>query len=208
REAGVRRAEEREEILARAVGPREAQERRQRVAHGRRAEPPPRLERVRDAEAGERRLERRAEAPGRRDDERAALRRDALAQEHEHFLRDELERVARAGALEEADGSRRRGPRLGSALEQRALEVDERRCDGSLILEAVGWKLGRPAVGERGQVVDGPAERRERDAARLVRQRDVDLGPPGERLEQRPPRGGQGPQPLGAEPLAPPRPPA
>src|SRR5262249_61169350 len=102
REGGVRRAEKREEVLARAVAPSEAQERCQRVTHGRRAEPAPRLERVRDAEACERRLERRAEALGRWDDERDALRRDALAEEREHFLRDELERVARSGALEEA----------------------------------------------------------------------------------------------------------
>src|SRR5262249_56686243 len=86
------------------------------------------LELGREAEAGDGRLERRAEALGGWDDERDAPRRDALAEEREHFLRDELERVARSGALEEADGARRRGPLRGSALEQRPLEMGGRRC--------------------------------------------------------------------------------
>ena len=55
-----------------------------------------------------------------------------------------------------------------------------------MILKAVGWELGRPAVGERSEVLRGAPERRERDASRLVGQRDVDLGAAGERLEQRP----------------------
>jgi hypothetical protein len=47
-------------------------------------------------------------------------------------------------------------------------------------------ELCRAAVGERGQVLDGVPKRCERHASGLVRQRDVDLGPPGECLEQRP----------------------
>jgi phage shock protein A len=77
------------------------------VPDGRRAQPAPRLERVGDAEAREHRLERRAEALRRRHEERDLLGRNALAHERQDFLRDELERVARARPLEEADGARR-----------------------------------------------------------------------------------------------------
>src|SRR5262249_19361521 len=88
REAGVRGAEEGEELLAPPVGPRKAQERRERVTNGRRSEPASRLECIRDAEARERGLERRTEALGRRYDDPEAVGRESLPQERKHLLRD------------------------------------------------------------------------------------------------------------------------
>src|SRR5207249_7228428 len=124
-----------------------------------------------DAEAGERGLERRTEALGRRDDERDPFGGDAAAKQAEQLVGDELERVARPRALQEAHraGGRRRVG--GGALEQRAFQVDKGRSGGRLILKAVGWELGRPTAGERSEVLRGAPERRERDASRLVGQR-------------------------------------
>ena len=112
----------------------------------------------------------------------------AGTEHREQLLTDELERAARAGALEEADRAvdrLRLGRRVG---EQRALEMGERR-------------MGRVAVPRRQlldaracearEVLGGSTERREARAARLVGKRDAHLGPRRERLEQRPLRARQ-----------------
>ena len=70
REPRVRRAQESEEVAPLAVEPGVAQQREQRLAERRPAEPQPALERVRDAEGREGRVERGAPALERR----AALR--------------------------------------------------------------------------------------------------------------------------------------
>ena len=115
---------------------------------------------------------------------------------------DELERVARSGALEEAHRARR-GRRVGGgALEQRPLEMRERRRG---VLGGARWELGRSAVGERREILRRTPERGEGDAARLVGQRDVDLGTAGERLEQRPLRRRQVLEAVGEHGLAVPR---
>ena len=81
---------------ARPAGrPREAEQGEQRVAERRRGQPHAAVDRVRDAGGSEHRLERRAPALDRRDDERDLLGRGAVAQERQHLVRDEL-RACRA----------------------------------------------------------------------------------------------------------------
>ncbi len=60
-------------------------------------------------------------------------------------------------------------------------------------------------VGETGEVVCGAPERREDLAAGLVRERDLHLGAPGQRFEQRPLRAGQILEPVREHRLAVPR---
>src|SRR5439155_22452864 len=88
REAGVRRAEEREQLLARAAEPREAQEREERLPERGLREPRPLLQRVRDAERAEHRLERRAPAVERVADDRDRGGGRACADQLEQLLRD------------------------------------------------------------------------------------------------------------------------
>jgi hypothetical protein len=90
------------------------------------AESRPALDGVRNAERPERRLERRAQALERRHDHRDRLRRDAVADQAQDLLADELERAPRAGSLEPADGAfqlRRLGN--GRVREERPLEMGE-----------------------------------------------------------------------------------
>src|SRR5881396_1549461 len=54
-----------------------------------------------------------------------------------------------------------------------------------------GRQLLESAVGEPGEIVDGPLERSECRPPRLVRDRDRNLRTTGERLEKPPLRGGQ-----------------
>ena len=76
-EARVRRAQVREQLAPSRVEPRVAQQLEQRVAERRRAEPRAVLDRVRDPQAAEHRLERRAPGLERRRDERDLGRIDA-----------------------------------------------------------------------------------------------------------------------------------
>ena len=156
------------------------------MAERRPSEAPARLERIGNAEAAEDRFERRPVALRRRDDERDLLRRNAVTQQVEQFLADELERASRACAFEKTDGASCRGERRGGLLEQRSLEMYKGRPGGGLILEAVGWQLGRATFCERREILGRPLQRRERGAPGFIRQRHVDLGPSGERLEQAP----------------------
>ena len=59
------------------------------------------------------------------------------------------------------------------------------------VLRGAGRQLLDPAAGERGEILLRAAERRERRATRLVRQRDGHLGPARQRLEQPPLRARQ-----------------
>ena len=79
REARERRAEERVEIAAAALLPFEAEQREQRLAERRLAQPDAALDREGDAERAEHGLERRPPALDRRDDERDLLQRRARA---------------------------------------------------------------------------------------------------------------------------------
>src|SRR5581483_6599847 len=167
-EAGVGRAEEREELPPAAVRPDVAQELQERMPERCRAEARTRLEGVRDAEAAEHRLERRPPFGERRRHERDPLRRDAAADEGDELVRDELERAAAPGSLEEADGSvELRGRRRG-LLEERPLEVRERRVR---VLAGTRRKLLDAPVRERRQILRGARERREGHATGLVGQR-------------------------------------
>src|SRR5439155_3744894 len=188
REAGERRAQKAVEIVPPAAEPLEAQQREERLAERGLADPQPALDRERDAERAEGGLERRPEAVEVRADEEDPLRRGPAAHELEDLLGDELERPARARALEEANRALD-GRALGRLLrEEVPLEVGERgRCD----LPVAGWKLLDAAVRERGQIVRGPPERLERRAVRLVRERDRHLDPPGQCLDEGPLGAGQ-----------------
>ncbi len=58
------------------------------------------------------------------------------------------------------------------------------------------------AGGQAGKILGRPTERGEDRPSRLVRQRDRDLGPRGQRLEQRPLRAGEVLEPVGEDRLA------
>ena len=127
-DAGERRAQEREEIAARAAEPREAEQRDERLAERRLREAHLAVDRIRDAERPERRLERSAQARSTLGQMTPiALGRRAGAQEREQLLADELERTARAGGLEEADRAVDRDGLVRLVGEERALEMRERR---------------------------------------------------------------------------------
>ncbi len=63
-------------------------------------------------------------------------------------------------------------------------------------------ELFRPPTGECREILGRPLKRRERDPARLVRQRHLHVGAAGERLEQRPLGSGQILEPVGEDRLA------
>ena len=111
RQPRVRRAQEGEQVAPLPVEPGVAQQREQRLPERRLAEPQPPFERVGHAERGEGRVERRAPAVERRADDRDLVRRRAVPQQREDLVRDELERAADAGALEEAQRAVQLGPR-------------------------------------------------------------------------------------------------
>ena len=163
REARVRRAEEREQLAARRVRPRVAQQLQQRVPERRVAETHPRLERARNAEAAEHRLERRAPAVERRRDERDPLGGRARAQQCRGSPRRSAP-ACRAGRRPRRSARRRRSPRRRRRLaEERALEVRER---GMRV-------LGRA----RRQLLDAPGRSAERSSA--VRCSDANTSRPG-----------------------------
>src|SRR5207253_11387658 len=105
RQARVRAAQGSDQLAPAAAGPREAEEREERVAERRLCKPAPLFELVRDAERAEHGLERRAPALERRADDADAFGRRARANEREQLLADHLERAARAGTLEKANGA-------------------------------------------------------------------------------------------------------
>ena len=185
------------ELPAAAAAPGEAEQREQRVAERRQREADPRLDRVRDPEPAEHGLERRAPALDRRDDQRDLLgavppRSSASSSSPTSSSVPRVPAPARKR-------TRRSAPAVGGGLEQRALEVRERR---GAILGRAGRQLLDAAGRERREIVGRARERRERGAAGLVGQRDVDLGAAGERLEQRPLRGGQILEAVGEDRLA------
>ncbi len=107
----------------------------------------------------------------------------AAADQLEDLLADELQRAARAGALEEANRAldRRRGRRRVG--EQRPLDVRDRRM--SDVVER-GRELLDALPGERGQLLGGGSQRSEGRAARLVRKGHGHVGAAGERLDEAP----------------------
>ena len=181
-ETRVRRAKMREELGPLAADPREAKQRQEGVAVRRRPEPRTTLECHRHADRRERGPEREPDRVDGRTDDRDLVGRRPRSDLDEHRLRDELERAAGTGSLEPAQRAvERRAP--GRFGEQRPLDVRERRRE-----ELLGaWrKLDDVLAGERGEIVDRPAERRVDGAAGLVGDRHVHLRARGERLEQAP----------------------
>jgi hypothetical protein len=186
-----RGAEVAKEIATTASAPGEAEQAEQGATEGRLAEPSALLDRVRDAEWSEDRVERGPPAVDGVADETDPLRADARAQQLEQLRGDELGRAARARPFEEAKGAvdRRTGLRLVG--EQLPLEMEQGGRHVLAAREQRGAELLDRTSCEPGQIVDGPLERGERNAARLVGDRDGDVGSGGKRLEQRPLRGRQ-----------------
>ena len=202
REARVGRAEEGVEVAAAAAEPREPQDAEQRLPEWNPVEARVGLERIRDPERPERRLERRLPALERGADDPDLFRRHAGAQEREQLVADDLESTARPGSLEEAKGTadrRRIRIVIRRRLEQPPLEVRERGL-GNLV--EARRQLVDPAVGEAGEIVHRARERREDGAPGLVRDRDRYLGAPGECVEQRPLRSRQILEPVREDRLA------
>src|SRR5207247_8152634 len=185
---GERGTQEAVQVVPPAVEPLEAQQREQRLAERRLADPDPALDRVRHAERREGGLELGALPLDARADEEDLLGLRAASDQLEHLVGDELERSARARTFEEAD---------------RSLEL---RCDRRPVGEEVALEvseLGRRDVAvsrrqlldaprrERAQILGRARQRFERRPVRLVRKRDRDLGAAGKRLEQRPLCAGQ-----------------
>ena len=187
-EPGERRAQEREELAARPAEPREAQQRRQRLAERRLVDANLAVDRVRDAERAERGLERCANAVDARADDADLLRRRPAAEEREQLLADELERAARAGALEEPNGAVDRNVTVRLVGEERALEM--REC-GRRDVAVARFELLDVARRDALEILGGAAQRCEHGTPRLVRERHAHVGAARERLEQRPLRPGQ-----------------
>jgi hypothetical protein len=125
-QARVGRAQEREQVATLALEPRVAEEGQQRLAERRLAEADPALERVRDAEGREGRVESGAPAVEARADDADLLGRRAGPEQGQHLLCDELECPPQARAFQEADGA----IELRSSTrpsKQRALEVRKNR---------------------------------------------------------------------------------
>ena len=184
----IRRAQEAVEVRASAVEPDEPEERGQRLAELGLREPQAALDRERDPQRRERRLERRPHTLDARADDRDLFRAHAGAQQGENLLADELVGDARAGSLEEAKlaGERRRLGRIVD--EERAFEIGQSRLRP---VGPAGRQFLDPAAAEGREVGRRPLERGEGGAAGLVRKRDGELGTRGEPLEQRPLGAGQ-----------------
>jgi hypothetical protein len=188
REAGERRAQEAVEVVPPPALPLEAQEREQRLPEGRLADPDPPLDRVGHPERGEGGLELGPLPLDARADDEDLLGPGAGPDQAQRLVGDELERAARAGPFEEPNrpvqlwGGRR------PVGEQVALEMRERRRSE---LAVARRELLDAAGRERAQVGGRARKRFERRPVRLVRKRDGDLGPAGERFEQAPLRSGE-----------------
>ena len=196
REAGVARADEREQVAAAASEPGEAQKRQECPAERRLRQAERPVQRVRDAERAERRLERRTHPVERGTDDEDLLGSRAGPDQAEHLVGDELEGRTRAGGLEEPDRAvdGRRG--RNDVGEQRALEVRQRR----MRVLGVARRQLLDAPGREPREIGGRAlERGEGRPRRLVRERDSHVRPAGERLEQAPLRRGQVLEPVGVD---------
>ena len=152
------------------------------MPEGRRAERRPTLERQGDAERGERRLERDANRVQRRADHRDLVRGDPGTDRAQRLLGHELERPAGSRSFEEADGTVERRA-LRRRCEQLALDVRQRRRQ---VLGGARRQVDDVVSGERRQIHGRARERGVDGAARLVRQRDMDVGARRERLEEAP----------------------
>src|SRR5262249_3613023 len=183
RDSRIARAQEPVEIAPASAEPCEAEQVEQRRAERRLREPWARGNRDRNAERAERGLEGCAPALERRTDDRDALGSGAAAYEREDLLADELERRAGARALEEANGAVECRRLPGFVDEQSSLDVRER---GRRDLAEARREHGDPSVGERGKILERCAQRVECRTALLVRKRDDDVGPRGQRAQERP----------------------
>ena len=91
------------------------------------------------------------------------------------------------------------GASPGSSAKSAPLEMRERRRRDRSVARR---QLLDGAGGQAGEILGRPPERGEDRPSRLVRQRDRDLGPRGQRLEQRPLRAGEVLEAVGEDRLA------
>ena len=182
RDARVRRAKEAVEIGPVALEPGEAAEAEQGTAKGCAPETQDVFEGMRHTEGPERGLDRRKPRLDGGAHDRDLLRRDAVAEQTEDLGAHKLERRARPGRLQEADAT---VERLGLAVrirEQHPLEARQRRR----VVPPLRWELLETWAREGSEIGGRALQRRERCSARLVRQRDADVGARREPLEQAP----------------------
>ena len=193
REAGEGRAEERVEVAAAALLPGEAEQREQRLPERRLAEPE-RGPRPRTGCRACRARSRPARASARRTGRRARSPPAGCPRRRARGPPPRRARACRARRPPRGSGSRRRARRIGRrlVLEEVPLEVRERRRGRTPA--ARGGSSSIAPAGERGEVLLRSPQRREGGTAGLVGQRDRDLRPRGERLEQRPTRRRSGPR--------------
>ena len=196
RQAGERRAEEPVQVGAPALAPLEAQEREERLAERRLADPDAALDRIRHLELRQRCLELCPLALDARADDEDLFRPRPASDQLQRLVGDELERAARTGAFEEPDRALERRRRRGIVGEEVALEVREL---GRGDLAVARPELLDAPVRERAEVPGRARERLERRPVRLVRERDGHLGTAGERFQERPLRSGQVLEPVGED---------
>ena len=188
RQPGEGRAQEAVQIVPTAGEPVEAQEREQRLAERRLADPEPALDRVRHVERRQCGLELCALAFDARADEKDLLGLRAGSDQLQHLVRDELERAAGSRSFEEADRPLELERSRGPVGEEVTLEMGElRRRD----LRVARRELLDAPGSEGAQVLGRACQRLERRPVRLVRQGDGDVGAAGERFEERPLRARQ-----------------
>ena len=187
-EAREGRSQVRVEVAPAALLPGEAEQCEQRLPERRLREPHAPLDREGDPERGERRVDRRPPALERGHDDRDLLQRGACVRQLADLLRDELERAPASRSLEEAQRALELGAGRRLVGEEVTLDVCERRV---AVLGRPRRQLLDSAVGERAEVLDRPLQRREGRSPGLVGQRDGDLAPARQRLEEPPLRAGQ-----------------
>jgi hypothetical protein len=188
RESRVRRSDEAEQIAPPAAEPVVPEQREQSPAERGLRQPDRPVERVGHADRAERRFERRAHALEKGADDEDLARRRAGPEKLENLVGDQLQCRPRPRTLEEADRALGRRRRRRVVLEHRPFEVGERRVG---VVGVAGRQLLDLPVGKPGEVGRRALERREGEPARLVLERDGDVDPSGERLQQPPLRAAQ-----------------
>ena len=131
-EPGERRAEVAKEVASPALEPCEPEQTEQGAAERGLPEPSGLLDRERDSERDEDRLEHCAPAIDGVADDADPLGRRPAPEKLEHLGRDELGRASRSGALEEPDRTVERRRRRGRIREELPLEVGQRRREAAV----------------------------------------------------------------------------
>ena len=175
RRAGLdhpRRAQPREQVLRATARQRRASARQHAGAQPRAGQrDPPRPRHLDPVRAEHLREQRRRARPAQ--EHRDVLRRDPVAHQLQHLGADDLRLGALAAGLEQPHRTVGRPP-LGAALEQRALEVVQRRARRRGVV--LGALVQRHDLRQRRQLLHGRRAARQRVAPGLVGQRHPHIG--------------------------------